>query len=184
MRRRATARSPWLRSERAPIGGEERVGAGVSEVSVAEGAQRDVFGSRRAQGHCPRLLAVVDAEGVVLGFDPADACLRVVCGDLLAHGVAVDAPSHDGDAVVGACEFEGEGFRDGDGAEEVLDAEQGAFAGACGGDLQQRRGVLLWDVPCWGWMQSHKQVPFCAGVSYGGTEGVSSGPLFVLLVHV
>ena len=109
---------------------DERVRAGVGQVGVAEGAQGHVLGTGGAQGHRPCLLAVPQMQGVVLRHDLVDARLGVVGRDLGADDLSVLAAGHEGDAVGVARELEGEGFRHGDGAEKILDAEERALAGA------------------------------------------------------
>ena len=49
-----------------PHEGDEGVRAGVEQVVVPEDPQGRVVGSARPEGHAPRLLALVDAQGVVL----------------------------------------------------------------------------------------------------------------------
>ena len=46
--------------------GDEGVGAGVEQVVVPEDPERDVLGAVGPERHGPRLLALVDAQGVVL----------------------------------------------------------------------------------------------------------------------
>ena len=66
-----------------------------------------------------------------------DHGLRVVGGELVAHGLLVEAAGHEGDAVGVARQLEGEGFGDGDRTEQVLDAEEGALAAARGRHLEE-----------------------------------------------
>ena len=122
--------------------GDEGVGAGVEQVVVAEGAQREVLGAVGPEGDRPRLLPLARAQGVVLGVNLLDAGLGVVGGDLAAHHLVVEAAGHERHAVHVPGQLQGEGFGDGDGLEEVLDAEQGALPGPWRRHRQQD-GTLL-----------------------------------------
>ena len=108
--------------------GEQRVGAGVKQVVVAEDAQRHVLGPARAQRHRPGLLALFEAERALLRLELVDAGLGVVGCDLAAHDLVVVAARQERDAILVAGQFEREGLGHGDGAEQVLDGEDGALA--------------------------------------------------------
>ena len=84
--------------------GDEGVGAGVEQVVVAEGAQ-----------------------GVVVRVHLPNAGLGVVGGQLAAHHLVVEAAGHQRHAVHVPGQLKGEGLGDGDGLEEVLDAQEGAL---------------------------------------------------------
>ena len=107
--------------------GYQGVGAGVEEVIVAEGAQGDVLGAVGPQRDGPRLLALFEAQGVVLVVNLLYPSLGVVGGELGSHHPVVEAAGHEGHAVHVPGQLQGERFGDGDGLEEVLDAEQGAL---------------------------------------------------------
>ena len=110
--------------------GDKGVGAGVEEVVVPEGAQGDVLGAVGPERDRPRLLFVPESQGVFAGVHPLDAGLGVVGGELAAHHLVIEAASHEGHAVDVPGQLQGEGFGDGDGAEQVLDAQQGALTRA------------------------------------------------------
>ena len=125
------------RGRERPEEGDEGIGAGIEEVVVAVGAEGDVVGTLRAQRQRPRLLPLAQAQGVVHMRHIVDHGLRVVGGELVAHGLLVEAAGHEGDAVGVARQLEGEGFGDGDRTEQVLDAEEGALAAARGRHLEE-----------------------------------------------
>ena len=125
--------------------GDEGVGAGVEQVVVAEGAQGEVLGAVGPQRERPRLLPLARAQGVVLGVNLLDAGLGVVGGELAAHHLVVQAAGHQGHAVHVPGQLQGEGFGDGDGLEQVLDAQQGALPGPRRRHRQQD-GTLLFFV--------------------------------------
>ena len=112
-----------------PHEGDEGVGAGVEQVVVAEGAQGDVLGAVGPEGDRPRLLALFEPERIVVGANLLDAGLGVVGRELAAHHLGVEAAGHERHAVHVPGQLQGEGFGDGDGLEQVLDAEQGALPG-------------------------------------------------------
>ena len=122
--------------------GDEGVGAGVEQVVVPEGSEGEVLGAVRPQGHAPRLLPLARAQGVVVGANLLDAGLGVVGGELAAHHLVVEAAGHQGHAVHVPGQLQGEGFGNGDGLEQVLDAQQGALAGPWRRHRQQD-GTLL-----------------------------------------
>ena len=64
-------------------------------------------------------------------------------GDLSAHYLVVEAARHQGHAVDVSGQLEGEGLRDRDGLEHVLDAQHGALARARRRDRQQDRRFLV-----------------------------------------
>ena len=66
-------------------------------------------------------------------------------GELAAHHLVVEAASHQGHAVHVPGQLQGEGFGDGYGLEEVLDAQQGALPGPWRRHRQQD-GTLLFFV--------------------------------------
>ena len=125
------------RGRERPEEGDEGIGAGIEEVVVAVGAEGDVVGTLRAQRQRPRLLPLAQAQGVVHMRHIVDHGLRVVGGELVAHGLLVEAAGHEGDAVGVARQLEGEGFRDGDRTKKILDAEEGALAAARGRHLEE-----------------------------------------------
>ena len=125
--------------------GDEGVGAGVEQVVVPEGSEGEVLGAVRPQGHAPRLLPLARAQGVVVGVNLLDAGLGVVGGELAAHHLVVEAARHQGHAVHVPGQLQGEGFGDGDGLEQVLDAQQGALPGPWRRHRQQD-GTLLFFV--------------------------------------
>ena len=112
--------------------GDEGVGAGVEEVVVPEGAQGHVLGAVGPERHGPRLLVLVQTQGVVLGGNLVDLGLGVAGGDLAAHHLVVQAAGQESHAVRVPGQLQGEGFGDGDGAEEVLPAQEGALPGPAG----------------------------------------------------
>ena len=93
-----------------------------------------------------------------------DHGLGVVGGELVAHGLLVEAAGHEGDAVGIARQLQGEGFGDGDRREQVLDAEEGALAAARGRHLEEdgwlRFGPAGEQVKR---IESHGVVPFPIG---------------------
>ena len=103
--------------------------AGVQQVVVPEGAQGHVLGSVGLERHPPGLLAVSQAQGVLLRRDFADAGLGVVGGDLAPHHPVVLAAGQQGHAVHVPGDLQGEGFGDGDGLEQVLHAQERALPG-------------------------------------------------------
>ena len=119
----------------------QRVRAGVEQVVVAEGAQRHVLGAARAQRDGPRLLALAQQQRVVVRLDLLDARLRVAGGDLAAHDLVALAARKQRHAVGVAGQLERERLGHGDRAEQVLDGEQRALAGARRRHRQQRRRV-------------------------------------------
>ena len=132
--------------------GDERVRAGVEQVVVPEGPQGDVLGAVRPQGHRPRLLLLVHAQGVVAGVDRLDAGLGVVGRELASHHPVVEAAGHQRHPVHVPGQLQGEGFGHGDGLEQVLHAQQGALPGP-GRRHRQQDGAFLPVVV------SEKQVP-------------------------
>ena len=62
-------------------------------------------------------------------------------GELAAHHLVVEAAGHQGHAVHVPGQLQGEGLGDGDGLEQVLDAQQGAFPRP-GRRHRQQDGVL------------------------------------------
>ncbi len=121
---------------------QQGIGAGVQQVVVPEGAQGHVFRAVNSQGQAPSQLPLAAAHGVVVGGHFADASLGVVGGQLLLDHPVVHAAGQQGDAVHVPGQFQGEGFGDGDGLEQVLHAQQGALAGAVRRDRHQGRGLL------------------------------------------
>ena len=107
--------------------GDEGVRAGVEQVVVPEHSQGHVLGAVGPEGHRPRLLSVAEPQGVLAGVYLLDAGLGIVGGDLAAHHPVVEAAGHERHAVGGPGELQGEGFRHGDGLEEVLHPQQGAL---------------------------------------------------------
>ena len=123
--------------------GDEGVGAGVQQVVVPEGAQRHVLRAGGTEGQAPGLFAPVDEDGVLVHGHLLDAGLGVVGGQLAPDHLPVQAAGQQGNAVGGAGQLQGEGFGDGDGLEQVLDAQHGALAGAGRRHRQQHRGAGL-----------------------------------------
>ena len=123
-----------------PQEGDEGVGAGVQQVVVPESAQGHELRPAGAEGQAPGLLPRVQPQRVVPGRYLADAGLGVVGGQLSLDHLPVQAAGHQGDAVGVTGQFQGEGFGDGDGLEQVLHAQQGPLAGARRRHRQQRRG--------------------------------------------
>ena len=121
--------------------GDQGVGAGVQQVVVPEGAQGHVVGTAGTQAHRPRLLAVAHHQRVAFRRHLADARLGVVGGHLAAHHPVVLAAGHERHAVAGTGQFQGEGFGDGDGLEQVLHSQQGALSGPGRRHRQQNRGL-------------------------------------------
>ena len=119
---------------------QQGVGAGVQQVVVAEGAQRHVVRAAGAQGQAPGLFPHVDEDGVVVHRHLPDASLGVVGSDLAPHHLVVHAPGQEGHAAGVPGQLQGEGFRYGDGLEQVLHAQQGPLAGARRRHRQQHRG--------------------------------------------
>ena len=118
----------------------QRVRARVEQVLIAEDAQRRVVRASRPQRHPPGLLAVAQAQGVVLLPHFGDAGLRVAHRDLAAHHLSVDAPGHQCDPVGShRCHLQRERLGHGDRPEQVLDAEQRALTCARRRDRQQHR---------------------------------------------
>ena len=76
----------------------------------------------------PRLLALVEAQRVVVGVHLLDAGLWVVGRELAAHHPVVEAAGHQGHTVHVPGKLQGEGLRHRNGLEQVLDAQQGALA--------------------------------------------------------
>ena len=134
---------PLVEGRERPHEGDEGVGAGVEQVVVPEGSEGEVLGAVRPQGHAPRLLPLARAQGVVVGANLLDAGLGVVGGELAAHHLVVEAAGHQGHAVHVPGQLQGEGFRNGDGLEEVLDAQQGALAGPWRRHRQQDGAFLV-----------------------------------------
>ena len=66
----------------------------------------------------------------------------VVGRELAAHHLGVEAAGHQGHAVHVPGQLQGEGFGDGDGLEQVLDAQQGALPGPWRRHRQQDRTLL------------------------------------------
>ena len=100
--------------------GQQGVGAGVQQVVVPEGAQGNVFGAVGPERQAPGLLPDVDEDGVVVHGHLPDAGLGVVGGELASHHLVVLAAGQQVDAAGVAGQFQGEGFGDGDGLEQVL----------------------------------------------------------------
>ena len=123
--------------------GDEGVRAGVEQVVVAEDPQRHVLGAVGPQRHRPSLLALVEAQGVGLLGHLLYAGLGVVGRQLTSHHLPVDAAGHEGHAVCAARKLQREGFGDGDGLEQVLDAQQGALPGPGRRHRQQDGAFLL-----------------------------------------
>ena len=121
---------------------QQRVGTGVQQVVVPEGAQGRVLRPAGTEGQAPGLLAPVDEDGVLLHGDLPDAGLGVVGRDLAADHLAVLAAGQEGDAAGVPGQLQGEGFGDGDGLEQVLHAQQRPLAGARRRHRQQHRGAL------------------------------------------
>ena len=132
---------PLVEGRERPHEGDEGVGAGVEQVVVPEGAQGHVLGAVGPQRGRPRLLALGEAQGVVAGVHLPDAGLGVVGGELAAHHLVVEAAGHEGHAVHVPGQLQGEGLGDGDGLEQVLNAQQGAFPRP-GRRHRQQDGVL------------------------------------------
>ena len=120
---------------------QQGVGAGVQQVVVAEGAQGNVLRAVNPQGQAPGLLPGVDEDGVVVHGHLPDAGLGIVGGDLAPHHLVVLAAGQEGHAACVAGQFQGEGFGDGDGLEQVLHAQQRALAGARRRHREQHRGL-------------------------------------------
>ena len=104
--------------------GDEGVGAGVEEVVVPEDAERDVLGAVGPERHAPRLLALVQAQGVVLGGNLLYLRLGVAGGYLATHHLVLQAAGQQGHAIRVPGQLQGERFGDGDGAEHVLDSQE------------------------------------------------------------
>ena len=89
----------------------------------------------------PRLLALFQAQGVLLRGHLPDAGLGVVGGELASHHLVVLAAGQQGHAVGVPGQLQGEGFGDGDGLEQVLHPQQRPLSGAPRRHRQQRRGA-------------------------------------------
>ena len=122
--------------------GDEGVGAGVEQVVVAEDSERHVLGAVGPERHAPRLLALAQAQGVVPGGNLLYLRLGVAGGDLAPHHLVLEAAGQERHAVRVPCQLQGEGFGDGDGAEHVLDSQQGALPRPGRRHRQQRRGFF------------------------------------------
>ena len=123
--------------------GQQRIGAGIQQVVVPEGAQGHVLRPSRAEGQAPGLLAHVDEDGVVVHGHLPDAGLGVVGGELAPHHLVVVAAGQQVHAVGVPGQLQGKGFGDGDGLEQVLHAQEGALAGPGRRHRQQHRGTLV-----------------------------------------
>ncbi len=137
--RRATTRSPSCSSERAPISAMRGSEPGSSRSSSRK-VRRGTYSGPSARR--PRLLPLVDAQRVVLLVHLPYAGLGVVGRELAPHHRSVEAAGHQGHAVHVPGQIQGEGLGDGDGLEQVLDAQQGALPGARRRHRQQH-GVFL-----------------------------------------
>ena len=144
--------------------GDEGVGAGVEQVVVPEHPERHVLGAVGPERHAPRLLALVQAQGVVLGGNLLYLGLRVAGGDLAAHHLVLQAAGQQRHAVHVPGQLQGEGFGDGDGAEHVLDSQQRALPRPGGRHRQQHRGfsILVVQQPL-DRVQLHGVAPFSTG---------------------
>ena len=118
-------------------------GAGVEQVVVPEDSQGYVLGGVGPEGHAPRLLCLSEPERVVARFHLPDAGLGVVGGELAAHHPVVEAAGHQCHPVHVPGKLQGEGLGDGDGLEQVLDAQQGPLTGPGRRHRQQDGAFLL-----------------------------------------
>ena len=133
---------PLLQFRQGAHQGDEGVGARVQQVVVPEGAQGHVLGAVGPQGHAPGPLTLVDEDGVLVHRHLPDTGLGVVGGELAPHHLVVLAAGQQGHAVHVGSQFQGEGFGDGDGLEQVLHPQERALAGARRRHRQQRRGAF------------------------------------------
>ena len=134
---------PLVQGRKSAHEGYQGVGAGVEEVVVAEGAKGHVLGAVGPQRDGPRLLAFFEAQGVVVGVDLLYPGLGVVGGELGSHHPVVEAAGHQDHAVHVPRQLQGEGFGDGDGLKQVLDAEQGALPRPGRRHRQQHGGLPI-----------------------------------------
>ena len=155
-----------------PHQGDEGVRAGVEQVVVPEGAERHVLGAVGPQRHAPRLLLLAQAQGVVPGGNLLYLGLGVAGGDLAAHHLVLEAAGHEGHAVRVPGQLQGEGFGDGDGAEHVLDSQEGALPRPRRRHRQQHRGffALVVHQPTYR-VQFHLDSPFAIGLVSIGKRG-------------
>ena len=123
--------------------GDEGIGAGVEEVVVPEHPERYVLGAVCPERHAPRLLALVQAQGVVPGGNLLYLGLGVAGGYLAPHHLVLQAAGQEDHAVRVPGQLQGEGFGDGDRAEHVLDSQQRALPGPGGRHRQQHRGFSV-----------------------------------------
>jgi hypothetical protein len=110
--------------------GDEGVRALVQQVVVPVGSQGQVFRAREAQFHGPGPLPVGQAQRVVVRVDFCHLGLGVVHAQLLPGVGVLLAAGQQGHAGSISGDLQGEGIGDGNGAEEVFHAQQGALAGA------------------------------------------------------
>ena len=137
---------PLVEGRQSAHQGDEGVRAGVEQVVVPEGPQGDVLGAVGPQRDRPRLLALVEAQGIVLRLHLLDACLEVVGRELAPHHLVVQAAGHQNHAVHVPGQLQGEWFGHRDGLEEVLHAQQGALPGPRRRHRQQDGAFLLFVV--------------------------------------
>ena len=129
-----------------PHKGDEGIGAGVEQVVVPEGAQGNVLGAVGPQDHAPCLLPLSEAQRIVVIVHLSYAGLGVVGRELASHHLVVEAAGHQGHAVHVPGQLQGEGFGDGDGLEQVLDAQKGALPRPGRRDRQQDGAFLRFSI--------------------------------------
>ena len=89
----------------------------------------------------------MNEDGVLVHGHLSDAGLGIVGGQLAPHHLVVLAAGQQGHTVHVPGQFQGEGFGDGNGLEQVLHAQQGALPGARRRNRQEHRGPLVAAIP-------------------------------------
>ena len=121
------------------ISGSEPGSSRSSSRKVRSGAYS---GPEARERHAPGLFTLRQPQGVVVGGHGRDAGLWVAGGDLAPYHLVVQAAGQKGDAARVPGQFQGEGFGDGDGGQQVLHPQQGALAAAGRRDGQEDRRLL------------------------------------------
>ncbi|MYJ12058.1 MAG: hypothetical protein F4086_17280 [Gemmatimonadetes bacterium] len=138
--------------------GQERVGARVEQVAVAEGSQRRVRRAGGPERDRPGLFLLTQPQRVRGRLQLLHPGLGVVGRDLSADYVVARAACEQADARGLTGKFERERLGRGDRLEQVLDPEQGALAGARWSHYEQRRPLRPVALDQFEWVESHLHV--------------------------
>ena len=141
--------------------GQERIGAWVKQVAITEHTQRQELRPGRTQPSRPGLFVLANLHRVSRFIDDLDARLRVVRCDLSSHQVGLFGTDQEPHPAAVCRQLKRERLIRSDRLQQVFDTQQGAFARARRGDLEEHR--FSFGCSSEG-VESHCEAPFFVGV--------------------